>query len=125
MRASILVIFVTLILTDSAFGTKTSAPVTGNELLSLCSGWSGGQIAPAADAYDSDECLGFIQGLTDSTQAMRYADRPSCIFAMPEGGTYGQVIDIVMNYLRAHPESRQRSAANLAIAALKAVWPCK
>ena len=47
------------------------------------------------------------------------------VFCVPQGETgVGQLVEVVKQYLRDHPENRHRSADELVTAALKQKFPC-
>jgi hypothetical protein len=46
------------------------------------------------------------------------------VFCLPEGVKPLQVADVVILWLRNHPENRHMSASSLAAAALKEKFPC-
>ena len=80
----------------------------GNELLKHC-------LEPMGTA-ESSYCLGYISGA---------ADMLGDDICAPKEVNRGQMNDIVVRYLQAHPELRQRSGIDLARAALKEAFPCK
>ncbi len=60
---------------------------------------------------------------TDSAQGAAFPERRrSCI---PENVTNGQVSDVVIKYLRDHPEERHILAAILVVKAMAEAFPCK
>ena len=62
-------------------------------------------------------CGGYVTGVSDALRA-------SGSFCWPQGGTRGQVIDVVTIYLRDHPEKRHLLAFDLVSAALMEKFPC-
>jgi hypothetical protein len=80
---------------------------TGNELLSMCD-----------DSQGRPYCLGTAAGYSDMLQTIgeTCADR---------NVTRGQAADVVIRFLRDHPEVRNKTASSLARAALKEAFPCK
>jgi hypothetical protein len=82
---------------------------TGNEFLSMC-GDSGLRIV----SY----CGGATTGYFDMLQTMG----ETC--AAGSYLTREQIADVVLKYLRDHPEARNRSAASQARAALIQAFPC-
>jgi hypothetical protein len=81
-------------------------PKTGNELLSQCL---------AQDAM-SVVCVAYVRGVVDTMQIIGGMCIPDVVI--------GQVRDVGIRYLIAHPESRQRAAMLLLSAAIKEAWPC-
>ena len=45
-------------------------------------------------------------------------------YCRPEAATVGQVRDVVVAYLKAHPESRHGESIGLIVNALLEAWPC-
>jgi hypothetical protein len=45
-------------------------------------------------------------------------------FCMPQGATYGQAYDIVIQHLDANPATRHMDASKLVRVALRNAWPC-
>ena len=80
----------------------------GNELLKHC-------LEPIETA-ESSYCLGYISGA---------ADMLGDDICVPKEVNRGQMNDIAVRYLQAHPELRQRSGVDLAEEALKEAFPCK
>jgi hypothetical protein len=63
-------------------------------------------------------CLGYVLGVADTLGATGNA----CI---PPGITEDQTKDLVIKYLRDHPESRHLGAASQIGISLMATFPCK
>jgi len=82
----------------------------GNSLFEKCSA--------TANHFDSTYCLGYVAGMTD---AYAYA-KSVC---PPNGFTLGQSVDVVVKYLRDHPEDRHYTAASEVALALEHAFPCK
>src|SRR5208283_2890202 len=84
--------------------------VTGNRLLDECS-------------RRSEFCTGYIAGLTDEMLLFDVIrkQRTACL---PDKVLLGQIIDIAMNHLHAHPESRQYNAGSIITFALMKAFPC-
>jgi hypothetical protein len=82
---------------------------TGNDLYAKCT---------ASAGPERTECIGIVIGLAD---AFVY-DEKTC---PPDGITVRQVEDLIVKYLRDHPELRHHSAPSLARTALQQAFPCK
>ena len=67
-------------------------------------------------------CLGFIAAAADALSAQEDGRRQACI---PIDIRLGPVRDVVVAYLRAHPEDRYKTAISLAAAALAEAFPCR
>jgi Rap1a immunity proteins len=81
----------------------------GNALLRSCS-------APRGDIYQG-ECLGYIQGVVDAGSANSRIC-PSVNIELQ------QLVDIVIRYLKAHPENRHLAAAQLVEIAVRSFFSC-
>jgi hypothetical protein len=80
----------------------------GNELLTDCS----------AQDERSFECLGYVEGLADTLEVLK-------TICPAEGVTLGQFKDVILKYLRDHPEHRHFAAADEGGEALIKAFPCK
>jgi len=123
------VMAVALFWSASVFSETTQVPVgafvNGNELFRVCS-----------DDHHFNEayCKGYVVGVTDalmavSSQVKAMGFAPSiCPPTIGPPGTNvvpDQVRDVVMQYLTAHPETRNQAAAGEEWKALLAAFPCK
>src|SRR5437016_4427435 len=68
---------------------------------------------------DQATSRGYVIGAADASEKSAWCH------ANPERISRGQVLDIVKNFLAAHPELGHHSADSLVAGALNAVWPCK
>lgn len=85
----------------------------GNEILEMCT-----------DSLDFMKgiCLGYIRGASSAGDSwMLSMNRHLC---RPTGVTVGQIQDVVVRYIRQHPESRHEAAVTLVMKAQDAAWPC-
>jgi hypothetical protein len=84
---------------------------TGNDLLSRCDPASLEQ----RDTYIQyrAECRAYIMGVSDTSGRLN----------IPPNTEAAQLREIVVAYLTAHPETREKSAASLVIAALYKFYP--
>jgi hypothetical protein len=87
-----------------------SAFRSGNELYEQC--------VAQERSTQAGYCMGYVAGLADAF----VWDGTLC--ALRGGVTEGQVDDVVVNYLRAHPEEHHYSAASIAQRALILAFPC-
>ena len=83
---------------------------TGNGLLEACLKLE----EPFARGY----CGGFVAG---AGQALQWGASDICL---PAGVTLGQMSDVAVRYLQAHPEIRHHPAVALVRAALFEAFPC-
>lgn len=72
-------------------------------------------------SYWSGVCFGMILALANVEPFLEDKLR-ACI---PEGATPGQISQVIVNYIEAHPELRHKPFLVLAIEATKAAWPCR
>jgi Rap1a immunity proteins len=97
---------------------------TGNDLLDQCS----------ADEKSVvfTQCLGYIRGAVDLIGALQGSVggddkksfwKPTAV-CLPNHATSGQITDVVIKYLREHPEERADRAGWIIIRALIKAWGC-
>jgi hypothetical protein len=94
-----------LLLTGPAAATYFD---TGNELYERCL---------AALPSPRLTCMASASAFMDMMETLGY----TC----PSGLTKGQVTDVLLKYLKDHPESRHKSAASLALEAYSTAFGCK
>ena len=91
----------------------------GNGLLKVCT---------SDRNVDSDICFGYIIGAADGLDLMNDQVKKKCnrrrSFCYPSGVAFGQINDVVINYLKANPDKRQDDSALLVEMALNQAWPC-
>lgn len=116
MRLTVLVFAAGLLSPACAFSQEIMGFASGNELFEECN--RGG--------VGSDYCYGYIQGAHDgavsTVRALNIEHGPFCL---PREAKKTQIVDVVTNYLRAHPEQRHYAAADLVTSALITAFPCK
>ncbi len=86
---------------------------SGSDLLQHC-----------GDVSDSGYglCLGYVEGVVDGMEADRATHHlPPCI---REGVGAAQVHNVVIQYLRDHPEARDQTASLLVVIAVTGAWRC-
>lgn len=81
---------------------------SGNELLS----WF-----ESADAGRRSAAGGYVLGIADAFDGDA--------FCLPDGVVGRQLTDVVVRFLRAHPENRSAHGGSLAMLAMNDAWPCK
>jgi Rap1a immunity proteins len=114
-----------LAVTLAATGTASATFKTGNDLYSECT-------APADWQRRFLFCYGYIEGIADAEDAedlrvIGFMDpkAKANAFYLPAGVQAGQLPDVAVQYLQAHPERRHNSAAALVELALSAAFPCR
>ena len=84
---------------------------TGNEFLAQCDDSKG--------AVEGMKCLSYVDGITDGFDIAILIDNGvQKQWTIPQGVTLGQLRDIIVGYVKAHPESRHLSMTLLAWNAL-------
>ena len=91
----------------------------GNALSESCEYWSRTIESHSVNAHKGGYCGGYVTGVADALDGSHF-----CVPGGPSGVQQGQMVDVVKLYLRDHPETRNRGAANLIVAALKEKFPC-
>lgn len=86
--------------------------VNGNQLLAMCE-------------TNGVECARYTEAVSDTLDAMEGMGGMKEYYCSTNGVTVGQIRDIVLKYLREHPESRNEGAAGIAFVALADVFPCR
>ncbi len=105
-----------LLLVSASANAQRVSTTTGNDLLESCE---------SKGNFEQAFCLGYITGVTDIEgldSAVYPERRRSCV---PENVTNGQARDVVVKYLKDHPEERHLQAAILVAKAMGQAFPCK
>jgi hypothetical protein len=79
------------------------AAMSGNQLLSVCE---------SAAASDHSACTAYVAGVVDLLEQLAFRDDVKCWPAIPQQVTVQQMADIVLKYLKDHPEHRHYSGAS-------------
>jgi hypothetical protein len=107
MRLTVLIVAAGLLWPSLSFSQDSyRAFADGNALYSACS------------SPNKDYCAGYVAAMSDALQREKYV-------CMPVEVKLAQAVDVVMNYLRDHPEQRNYNAMSLGQAALAPAFPCK
>ncbi len=93
---------------------------TGQDFLELCSG---------KEAWTEGYCTGYITGAGELIDGLLLEeDLKSALdgkaFCLPNDLRKGQVRELVLDYLRAHPEIRDKEMSSITWAALIDAFPC-
>jgi Ssp1 endopeptidase immunity protein Rap1a len=105
-----------LLLVSASVHAQRVSTTTGNDLLDSCE---------SKAEFKQAFCLGYINGATDldgMDGSVFPERRRSCV---AENVSNGQVRDVVVKYLRDHPEERHLLAAILIVKAMSQAFPCK
>jgi Rap1a immunity proteins len=95
----------------------------GNKLYARCTGKEDVMGGKLGELY----CFGYVRGIADAiviatATGANLGKYTACI---PTEAQSGQLLDIVKNYLAAHPETRHFGAAYLTMIAFTEGFPCK
>jgi hypothetical protein len=74
--------------------------------------------------FEQGVCLGFVKGFIVAIELGELGREKLFNFCIPPNVTVGQGVDIFVNYLRAHPESRHLPASAILATALIEAFPC-
>jgi hypothetical protein len=83
---------------------------------------------PGLEAYEQLEtglCLGLIQGVRETMISYEYLLPKEQRLCIPEGTTNGEVMSLVVKYLKDHPDSSKLSETPMVMAAYLHSFPCK
>jgi hypothetical protein len=116
------------ILVALAAGAAPCAPagldrLDGNGLLDYCT----------TTAEKRVGCVGYVLGYADATVILPIRDylrnhnaRDDALICIPSDFVKAeQMVDVVVTYLKAHPETLYLGAGTLVAEALEEAWPCK
>jgi Rap1a immunity proteins len=90
--------------------------VTGNKLWAECT---------ATETARQMFCTAYIIGASDVGGAESIGLPPRLVSCAPHGVANGELVEIVVTYLKRHPEERNGSAASLVLGAISKAYPCK
>jgi Rap1a immunity proteins len=106
-----LVLATGLLWVTSGFAQNFTAFETGDELIDVCN-------VPTLDPrHFNDLCAGYIAGVSDVLNSQG-------TICTPKEVTLHQTVDVILNYVREHPEQRSMAAPVLTRAALGQAFPC-
>jgi hypothetical protein len=84
--------------------------ITGSTFLDHCS-------------HELDWCLGYVSGVADTdVQFKEFV--PQMAFCPPSGITKGQLGEVAIKYLKAHPADLHLPSSALLLSAFKEAYPC-
>jgi hypothetical protein len=119
-------ILVFLALLSTSFFSQAEGD--GNELLEHC------QVA--VDYFDGDEsksvwkahaCIGYVTGMLDMNQAYdsdEFKHKDKKYFCRPQRASNGQIVRVVLKYLKNNPQNLHATKNYSVIIALKQAFPC-
>jgi hypothetical protein len=86
--------------------------VNGNELYGWCM------------ATRNSLCAAYVMGVTDALRHPSYVQSGHMWTCMSANVSASQVVDVVVNYLYSHPQTRNDGAIELVTQAVMGAWPC-
>jgi hypothetical protein len=86
--------------------------------------FSGNQLYEYCQREASLVCLGYVMGVADTIADASSAGDMTTRICPDRGVNPGQMMDVVVNFLRAHPERRHQAAPGIVAAALVEAFPC-
>ncbi len=101
----------------------TNIDNSGNQFLLQCGDMMG---KSSSDAFQRGECFGYVEGLdagAKSIVALEGLKQPP--YCMPEEVTIGQIANILLKFIKDHPEKTDIPASVLAVDSLMLAFPCK
>lgn len=111
------------------YSASAEAAISGEELLQRCTAAEksvDGVSVSAEEMLDAMWCMGYMSGLLDGFSVGDYEVGNARMMCPPEGGlTRTQALKIVTEWLRKHPEARQKSGRRDALLALASAYPCQ
>ena len=87
--------------------------------------------ATAGERADVIGCMGFVSGFMTGVEAetglvtSKIGRKTPEMFCRPDNVEHGQVVRIVLKYIRNHPEEAHRVTELIMVSALGEAFPCK
>ncbi|HQR60113.1 MAG TPA: Rap1a/Tai family immunity protein [Methylophilaceae bacterium] len=106
-----------------------AAPVTSGDLLNRCSSseksMNGGTLSPD-ETMDAMWCMGYVSGLLDGFSIGDFRVGGAKAVCPPEESlTRSEALKIINQWLREHPQDKDKNGRRSAIIALSKAYPCK
>jgi len=70
------------------------------------------------------QCLGYVLGYFDAVAAWQNIDADTAPVCTDSGVTAQQMHEVLLSYLKNHPQSRNEPMVQLALMAFADAWPC-
>ena len=107
----------------------SAAPVTSGDLLNRCASseksMDGGTLSPD-ETMDAMWCMGYISGLLDGFSVGDFRVAGAKAVCPPEESlTRSQALKIINQWLRQHPQDKDKNGRRSAILALSKAFPCR
>ena len=92
----------------------TISDITGNDLFRHCN---------SHEPFELNFCVGYVEGVRDGMAFTSVGFNSKSLIDEPSRVTSDQLKDIVLKYLKDHPETRHKAAGMLTIWALQEAFP--
>jgi len=92
----------------------------GNDLLEQCEAFEAALSGGEYSGFSAGMCVGYISGARDFLQLPK-----ASIICLPENHSNGQLIKVVIAYIKAHPEKLHEDVALQFVYAMADAFPCK
>ena len=130
-RAFMCALMVSAILLLTGIGAGAETFYTGNDLFLDCIALERSALNPAQTPITEQGAVlrqGLCGGMVSGVHYMVSTFRPELEdlkICLPEKTTDGQMLSVVVQWLKAHPEQRAERFHRLVIHAMQAAWPCR
>jgi hypothetical protein len=108
-----------LVVAAAVAAPASAAPVSGQQLLSLCTANMWGKGHP----FEAAECMGFVVGVSDTFNCAQ--NDHGFTWNGAEGVSEPRRVAVVVQWLQNHPEALQFEGHRVVGAALQEAFPCK
>jgi Rap1a immunity proteins len=95
---------------------------SGNEFLSFCSDSVEDQ--PQSSMFTQGDCMGFVVGVNDGILLAYIVQNRPLPFCVPHEVINGQILRVVVKYIKDHPQKGYVQTVILEMYALKDAFPC-
>jgi Rap1a immunity proteins len=125
MKATLLVLVLSTLASASDKGWSNH---TGNDLLPVCSvavDFLDKKNVSRDDANDALECLQYVSGFLDGYAVASTVEKGKPFICFPKDSNTGQMVRVVVKWLRDHPEKLNLAASDCVFAAVGEAYMCK
>jgi len=118
MKIPKLAIVTIIALSAIACGSAGGAEfMTGKALLRICED-------KTPHGYDAGICVGYVSGGSDQLDGLKGSALPELNYCLPSTVSTGELRDVVVNYMKRHPERLDQQASFLIFEALTSAFAC-
>lgn len=122
MKPTIALLVLALLIVPGAFGEKQKVTTDGTGVLRECgitldlTIYHPHRVKNKHEAFGIGYCTGLVQGV--------YANASGSSFCPPDGVRMQHVLELVVNFVKAHPDLEQKDGADIVRWALSDEYPC-